>query len=551
MNLTDKIKDNWKNLYVIIFLIIFVFLIAGGISPNFSSKNTLDIISLLVQSEAAVIAIVITLSLVAVQIVASAYSTRVTEIFKHSRSFWCIVGLYISSITIGIITLILADNSISIYIQKWVLIDYYLGIVSFVSLIAYIWITFDLLNISTVIHKWALRIKKNELLEGVDNLLNDSDKTESGKKLLKDIDATENIEYNDVIQPIIDIIRESLNKYDYETVRDGLKKIDYQINIFKTDLKAEEVNRITRYLLKKFKRVLYLAISKKDEDSTIEILIMLLKNGIFDPNWKYDKEILALTTNFIKDINNLAMDQRMNIVVRDLTLSFGAISEIAAKNKDDTIVTDVLFLLENIFNDSMNRNMDVAAKEAANSVVTLEKAVITNELESFKQPFKLLHILDMGFNFVERAIEEENDGLALSLFKKFFNAGSIVVEHKLDSETKYVIIFMEELRKKAIEKKLNVIEGLITVYFGEIFKLGIKYDNDVAINGSTDAIMDIARTAEKESVITKISLIPSLKNLVKTINFLKPKYKDKYVIESTIKEINEVIDKLEKDILTL
>ena len=347
-----------------------------------------------------------------------------------------------------------------------------------------------------------------------------------------------------VIQPVIDIIRESLAKYDYETVRYGLKKIDHQIgSILKNGLKTEEVNKIIRYLLKKFKRVLYLAVSKKDEDSTIEILIILLKNGIFDPKWKYDKEILELTTNFIIDINNLAMDQRMNIVVRNLTLSFGAISEIAVENNDN-IVIDMFFLLEDIFNDSMNRNMDVVVKEAANSMLTLERSVVTNELK----PLEPLIILNSIFHFVERAIEDGNDGLVLTLFEKFFDAGSIIIEHKMDIETDYTIDFMEKLRKKTIERGLDVIAGIITLRFGEIFKLGIEYGNDVAIKRSTDTIMDIARMVEKESIITKISLIPSLKNIVKTMEFLKPKYKDKKVIESTIKEINEIITKLEKDI---
>ena len=112
--------------------IIFIYL---KIIPN-KTNDTLGIINLLVQSEAAIIAIVITLSLVAVQLVASSYSTRVIDIFKGNHSFWAIVILYIFAITVGLATLILAYNGIDIYIvQNFILIGYYLGIMSFIALI--------------------------------------------------------------------------------------------------------------------------------------------------------------------------------------------------------------------------------------------------------------------------------------------------------------------------------------------------------------------------------------------------------------------------------
>lgn len=59
-------------------------------------------LSALVQSEAAVIAIVITLSLVAVQLTASSYSTRVIDIFKKSFSLWIFVSTYIVAIIHGL-----------------------------------------------------------------------------------------------------------------------------------------------------------------------------------------------------------------------------------------------------------------------------------------------------------------------------------------------------------------------------------------------------------------------------------------------------------------
>jgi hypothetical protein len=278
---------------------------------------------------------------------------------------------------------------------------------------------------------------------------------------------------------------------------------------------------------------------------------VLFKNGIFNPNWvydkenAYDKELLELTTTFIIELSNLAMDQKMDIIVKNLSISLGAISEIAARNEDIKLLSDVLFSIENIFNDSIDRNMDVAAKEAANSMVNLEKAVVIRKLKGLK----VLEVLSILRNFVEKVIDKGDDVLASSLFKKFSDAVNVIVEHKWDVETVYAIIFMEELRKKAIEKDLNIVAALIITHFGKIMGLGLEYSNDIAIEKSIDAIMDITKKVEEESFITKTALITPLKKIVKVLEVLKSKVDDKKAFEDNIEEINRTIDKLEKDIL--
>ena len=59
------------------------------------------LISTIIQSEAAIIAIVVTLSLVAVQQTASSYSTRVIELFKNINTnpdFYMLIFIYFTSI---------------------------------------------------------------------------------------------------------------------------------------------------------------------------------------------------------------------------------------------------------------------------------------------------------------------------------------------------------------------------------------------------------------------------------------------------------------------
>ena len=87
-------------------VIIYIFTPAFAYSQIESVKFFL---SSLIQSEATVIAIVITLSLVVIQLTASTYSTRVIDIFKESPIIWIIVGTYVSAITYGLTILKFID----------------------------------------------------------------------------------------------------------------------------------------------------------------------------------------------------------------------------------------------------------------------------------------------------------------------------------------------------------------------------------------------------------------------------------------------------------
>jgi uncharacterized membrane protein len=64
--------------------------------------NERYLISALVQSLAATIALVITLSLVAVQLAAQSYSTRVVDVYKRNPDMWILLGIYIVTIFYGL-----------------------------------------------------------------------------------------------------------------------------------------------------------------------------------------------------------------------------------------------------------------------------------------------------------------------------------------------------------------------------------------------------------------------------------------------------------------
>lgn len=67
-------------------------------------------LSAMVQSQAAIVAIVVSLTLIAIQLTASAYSPRVIDIFKKNPDMWILLGCYGVSIFYGFIVLKLVEG---------------------------------------------------------------------------------------------------------------------------------------------------------------------------------------------------------------------------------------------------------------------------------------------------------------------------------------------------------------------------------------------------------------------------------------------------------
>ena len=63
------------------------------------------LLSAMVQAQAAIVAIVITLTLIAVQLTASAYTPRVIRVFRDNPDMWILLGIYGASMLYGLIIL--------------------------------------------------------------------------------------------------------------------------------------------------------------------------------------------------------------------------------------------------------------------------------------------------------------------------------------------------------------------------------------------------------------------------------------------------------------
>lgn len=192
-------EPKWLNRLALYFLILLMVCIISHSLFSFLGFLHTDVdsarymLSALIQSEATILAIVITLSLVAVQLAASSYSARIIDLFKNNPDFWLLIAIYAIAIIYGL-GVLKQINSFS-NLENYILSSYYLGIFALVALIPYILNTLKQLKPSTTIKMLAEKITKQNITVP---------------------------DENGPLQLVIDIVRGSLMKYDYETVRDGL-----------------------------------------------------------------------------------------------------------------------------------------------------------------------------------------------------------------------------------------------------------------------------------------------------------------------------------------
>jgi len=168
--------------------------------------NARYLLSAMAQSQAAIIAIVITVSLVAVQLGATAYSPRVVNIFKSNPDLWILLALYVTSISYDFIILKILSEKIS---EFYIFISYWICASAFLALFPYVLSIINILRPEVIVKRLIEDICVPSV--GSEQVIGKGWRTGEPE--------------GDPFQPIIDIARGAFMKYDYETVRIGLRSM--------------------------------------------------------------------------------------------------------------------------------------------------------------------------------------------------------------------------------------------------------------------------------------------------------------------------------------
>lgn len=309
----SNLSNNFKiyfGIFIIFSIISFIFFPAGILITDIESVRS--ILSTLIQSEAAIIAIIVTLSLVAVQLTASSYSTRVIDLFKGELSFWILMFTYILSIIYGLIILKFTGSSYNIEIPIWIAI--FIGIFALFALVPYILDILDLMKPSTIISKLESKIKDDDVLYFI--ITNESD---------------------DPLQPLVDVIHSSLMKHDYGTLRDGIEAIeDYNKNVYQnTETFDHEKGQISLHILEHLIRIGKLAVNIKDEDAATQVISAITLNAIYAAKKEFI-DLIYLAINSMKNIIISAIHNDLNSTAGFSLLAFNSVI-LACKDLENVI----------------------------------------------------------------------------------------------------------------------------------------------------------------------------------------------------------------------
>lgn len=407
------------SLYIIVIIFFhFLFLYFNYLHTEIDSARYM--ISALVQSEAAIMALVITLSLVAVQLAASSYSARVIDIFKKSPDLWILILVYGIVMFYGLVVLKLLEkdeNGLS-NLEFHISFVYYLGIFAFTALIPYFLNTLELLKPSTVIHFLAESSTDPNFIEGKDK--------------------------SDPFQSIIDIIRGSMMIYDYETVRDGLReivdhlKIIIEIKTLEDEKKEEIFNNISSH----FTRLGKMSASRNDEDATLEVIDNLLKTG------------------------KLAIEQNLDQGGKRIGISLGVVGKVAAQQELKSATRQAIKSIEEIGIVSAEYKLKQTTWQAAKSLKSVGITATEQELRSAAwQAAKSLRKVGLG------AFEQNYDDITLIITGSIGDIGvAMAIQHKAELSLE-IKQFIKEILKIAEEKEFETTKLKAEEYLEKIDKI--------------------------------------------------------------------------------
>lgn len=412
----------------------------GSVETDIDSARYM--LSALIQSEAAIIAIVITLTLVAVQHTSSTYSTRIIDIFKtRNPDFWILFFIYLFSMIYSLSVLkIIKDGHI---IESQIFRAYFLSMFAFISLIPYMWNTIGLLKPTRIILILSEKITKKNLL----NYVNDEN-----RKL-----------ENDPFLPIIDIVTRSLINYDYSTAREGLIKLfELTIKIEKQDhLGNKDFKEIVEIFIGHFITIVKLAINKSDK---ICIFIVL--------SWLYE----TLTIFVEKD---------MEYKATDIVGLVGDIGKLSIEKKINGPQVHSIRVLEKIGNLSFEKNMKILQRSVTISLADIAETSVNNKMR-----YLTSEVMFVYFDIISKAFKEQPEKQPEEDFEEEY-------------ENKYEKELYEKLDDKPLDLPMLVVDSILLIFK---ISVGKKMDDEInEIRIFIGVINQMAKDFNRNDIVLKIA----------------------------------------------
>jgi len=461
----DKdISTQYRILFVILASVIIIWNIVNIYFNSFKIDDVSAryLLSALVQSLAAIIAIVVTLTLVAVQLTASVYSPRLTDIFKEDKVMWMLLVWYGLSIFFGLFVLEMIggeypiSNSwcITVPLEICVFLAYLMGLIAFAGLFWHIGNVINLLKPENIIKRLAAEITEDKIL--------------NPKK--------------DPIQPIMDIIHVSIMKYDIATVGCGLDAVMKNAEYILYISKCSDDESTSILFCGRLGTAGRCALNAGEDESAMGIIGCLKDIATLAIKMRSDKSAKA-AVQYIEMVGTVAAEKKLRFVACDAVESLKDVGRLAAKNQLGDLTLQAIDSLGNVGMYAADNKIKIAAQYAAKYLGCVGKCAAENELEN--------------------ATKQAADSLGV--------VGEYAVENKLKNATEQVAESFGDVGKAAAEKGLKDAASKVVESLGDIGEIVAEKGFDDATSKVAESLRNVGTSAaengsEFENVATKVAV---------------------------------------------
>lgn len=507
--------------YFLIFILIFIvtYFISRpffGFYIGFNATNPDSaryLLSTLIQSEAAILAIVITLSLVAVQQTASSYSPRVIEVFKNWKSnpdFYLLMLTYLISIVYGVWVLkqIWSDNgNIKNFDHRFCSFEahiwfcYALGAFLLFSLVPYIRHTLDLLKPSNMIEQISKKISQETIESFVSTRMEISDYI--SKIISKE--TTESVVYTGIKEGIL------FSKITPQKEIEPLNDVGIEKDILLSIEESEEEKEIMKSIVDSFQhqdhtKNSFIAhesseLNGNSDDNPIQQILDIWVSSQIKHDFTTSKYGLSKLLNCIENITEGKISLKFHteivrsfeefaifsIILKDIDSSFSFIHYLekigikAVEQKIGPVVNIVLNSLNDISIVATEQKMEDIAIWAASSI----KNIGINSLNedpinrtSNEDPFNIIVTgIEMNLRFIgKRASELKLEKETLFIVQFLRDIGKESINNKLIFETRQSVKYLEEIGRSSIRQELEDPITMIGILLDELGAEALKLD---------------------------------------------------------------------------
>lgn len=461
----------WFVFYLTLFSISLMFGIVFGYflpSKEIDVDSARYLLSALIQSQAAVISIVITLTLIAVQLTSQAYSPHVKDIFKNHPHMWFLLGSYIISIGISSVLLIhLVGSNLLQDTGRLIILylSFFHAIFLFIALIPFILVIINLLNPKTILTRLTNSI------------------------IIKDKIGPE----EDPFQAVFDVIYASIRRFDFASMDKGLYILEEKVEKIITENEQNyQISYILFRLFNDYKRCGFILIEMNEENYLYDIINHLQKTAEWALN-KNNSNVIKLSSKTIEKIGIQAANYRLLYPIEHAIQSLLEISEKVGMTIE---INENKLLLDNI-HEIIDCIGNIGKRAIFNNIFFIGHSSIQAIV---KLAFQVIEIkIELSENIIPSNIEKIGD---ISIEKNSQGIIKLTINSFDDIISKYIEVTLEDETIASLNSLTNL--GIQAVRFNQIFIAksiaGILFSKAVAAHDN-----DMKRACDK--AINQLALL--------------------------------------------